>query len=120
MQVAGIDERNLRREDPGTNFVVFIYVGEGEPGMSWSVDSYLLTDVDFTEVLGWLRENVPNDACYSVGVVVEPPRPTADSDVEVMWVLGADFLNTDPRHLTPVEARITEGMLARRHRVTLP
>ncbi len=128
MQVMGIDERKLHREGTGVNFVIFIYKGGDDPNKrpsadgyrSWSVDSYLLTDADFTEVLAWLSENVPHEACYSVGVVLDPPKPTADSEVAVMWVLGADLLNTDPRHWTSVERRIAEGMLSRRHRVSMP
>ena len=128
MQVMRIDERNLCREGTGVNFVVFIYKGGDDPNKSssvdghksWSVDSYLLTDADFTEVLAWLGENLPREACYSVGVVFDPPRPTADSEVAVMWVLGADLLNQDPRYWTSVERRIAEGMLSRRHRVSIP
>lgn len=75
MQVMGIDERKLRREGTGVNFVVFIYEGGDDPNKpssvdgsrSWSVNSYLLTDADFTEVLAWLGENPPREACYSVG-----------------------------------------------------
>jgi len=128
MRVTGIDERKLRRERTGVNFVVFIYKGGEDPNKpssvdghrSWSVDSYLLTDADFTEVLAWLGENLPRKACYSVGVVFDPPRPTADSEVDVEWVLGADLLNSDPHYWTSVERRIAERMLSRRHRVALP
>jgi hypothetical protein len=128
MRVKGIDERKLCREGTGVNFVVFIYEGGDDPNesssvdgpRSWSVDSYLLTDADFTEVLAWLGENLPGKACYSVGVVCDPPRPTADSEVAVVWVLGADLLNSDPRYWTSGERRIAEGMLSRRHRVSIP
>ena len=123
----GIDERRLRRQGTGVNFVVFIFEGGDNPGesssvdghKSWSVDSYLLTDADFTEVLAWLGENLPRQACYSVGVVFDPPRPTADSEVDVEWVLGADLLNEDTRYWTSVERRIAEGMLSRRSRVPM-
>jgi hypothetical protein len=120
MRVMRIDERNLVQDGPGVNFVVFLYEGGDGATTSWSVDSYLVTDAEFTDVLDWLRENLPRHACYSVGVVIDPPGPTADSDVDVTWVLGADVLNTDPRHWTSSERRIAEGMLARRHRVTIP
>ena len=128
MHVTGIDERKLHREGTGVNYLVFIYEGGDDPNRpspadvhrSWSVDSYLLTDADFTEVLGWLGENLPREACYSVGVVFDPPRPTADTEVAVRWVLGADLLNSDPRHWTSVERRIAERMLSRRHRVSMP
>jgi hypothetical protein len=128
MQVMGIDERNLRRQGTGVNFVVFIYEDGDDPNKSssvdgrksWSVDSYLLTDADLTEVLAWLGENLPRNACYSVGVVFDPPRPTAGSEVDVEWVLGADLLNSDPRYWTSVERRIAERMLSRRHRVSVP
>jgi hypothetical protein len=128
MQVMGIDERKLRRQGTGVNFVVFIYEnGSDQTSLrpvdgykSWSVDSYLLTDADFTEVLAWLGENLPRNACYSVGVVFDPPRPTAGSEVDVEWVLGADLLNTESRSWTSVERRIAEGMLSRRHRVSMP
>jgi len=91
MQVMGIDERQLRGEDTGVNFIVFIYEGGDDPNMpssvdghkSWSVDSYLLTDADLTEVLAWLGENLPRNACYAVGVVIDPPSPTASSEVDV-------------------------------------
>jgi len=120
MRVTGIDERNLRRQDTGTDFVVFIYEGGDEQHRSWSVDGYLITDVDFTEVLEWLRDNLPRAACYSVGVVLDPPRPTSESEVDVAWVLGADLLNTHRRNRTQTEQRIAEGMLARRDRVDIP
>lgn len=119
MRVTGIDERMLAQDGPGVNFVVFIYEGGADPDTSWSVDSYLLTDTEFSEVLDWVRQNLPRQACYSVGVVVDPPVPTADSDVDVTWVLGADLLNQDPRHWTATERRIAEGMLARRDRVPI-
>ena len=128
VQVMGIDERKLHREGTGANFVVFIYEGGEDPNRpssadghgSWSVDSYLLTDADFAEVLAWLGEQLPRNACYSVGVVLGPPRPTAASEVAVRWVLGADLLNSDPRYWTSAERRIAEGMLSRRHRVSMP
>jgi len=128
MQVTGIDERKLRREGNGVYFFVFIYEGGDDPNepssvdgyKSWSVDSFLLTDADFTEVLAWLGDNLPRKACYSVGVVFDPARPTADAEVDVKWVLGADLLNSDPRSWTSVERRIAEGMLSRRHRVSMP
>ena len=120
VRVTGIDERSLGRQGTGTDFVVFIYEGGDRPGVSWSVDSYLLTEAGFTDVLEWLRENLPNQACYSVGAVFEPARPTADSEIGVVWVLGADLLNTDPDHWTPVEQRIAREMLDRLGRVTIP
>jgi hypothetical protein len=125
MRVTGIDERRLRRQATGTDFVVFIYEGGGQEGgdqegSSWSVDSYLMSDADFTEVLEWLDENLPEQACYSIGVVFDPPRPTAESVIDVSWVLGADLLNTDPSFWTLTEQRIAQEMLARRHRVVIP
>jgi hypothetical protein len=119
MQIVGMDERHLKRDGPGTNFVAFIYEG-GDATTSWSVDSYLVTDAELADVLEWLQGHLPEKACYSVGVVVDPPRPTETSDVEVTWVIGADVLNMDPRHWTPMERRIAEGMLARRHRTSIP
>src|SRR5215212_1576670 len=117
MRVTGIDARNLRRQGTGTYFVVFIYEGSEESDKSWAVDSCLLTDA--AGVLEWLRNKLPRDACYSVGVVTDPPRPTAASDMHLTWVLGADLLNKQPRHWTSTEHRIAEGMLARRNRVTI-
>lgn len=123
MQVTGFDERYLVRDRPGAHFVVFIYEGgsyeaSGQPSTSWSVDSHLLTDTEFPEVLDWVREHLPNAACYSVGVVIDPAHPTTDTDLDVTWVLGADVLNKPPHYWTPDERRIAEGMLARRDRGT--
>jgi hypothetical protein len=123
MRVTGFDERYLVRDRPGTHFVVSIYQGGsyeggGQPDTPWSVDSHLLTDTEFTEVLGWVRENLPREACYSVGVVIDPAHPTVDSDLDVSWVLGADVLNKPPRYWTSSEQLIAKGMLARRHRDT--
>lgn len=119
MQVAGVDERNLMREDLGSNFLVFIYEGGDAQNMSWSVDSYLLTGTDLPHVVGWLRQNLPTDSCWALGVVRHPAMPTPGSAVDVAWVVGADVLNMAPEHWSPAEHRLAEEMLARRHRVTL-
>ena len=78
MRVTGIDERNLVRDTPGADFVVFIYTGGDASGSSsWSVDSLLLTGTDIPQVLHWLRQNLPTDSCWSLGVVplLLPPHP---------------------------------------------
>src|SRR4051794_6663038 len=118
MQVTGVDERRLVREREGADFVVFIYEGDESPHSSWSVDSYVLTDTDVPQALHWLREHLPNDSCWSLGVVLGPPAPTPDSRLDVAWVVGADVLNQPDR--TPAEQALAEEMLARRHRVELP
>ncbi|MEJ7689797.1 MAG: hypothetical protein WKF76_04845 [Nocardioidaceae bacterium] len=120
MRVTGIDARKLVREGRGANFVVFIYEGGDAPNASWSVDSYLLTDTDLPHVRHWLRQNLPVDSCWCLGVVLDPALPTAESDVNVRWVVGADVLNMAPRHWSSTERRMVEEMLARRHRVALP
>jgi hypothetical protein len=118
MHVTGFDERHMVQEVTGGNFVVFIYEG-GDASRSWSVDSLLLTDTDVPQVLNWLRQNLPTDACWSLGVVRDPSDPTAESDLDVAWIVGADVLNSDPRTWDPDERRLAEEMLARRHRVEL-
>jgi hypothetical protein len=120
MHVTAIDERNLVREGHGSNFVVFVYEGGAAPDTSWSVGSHLLTDTDLPQVLQWLRHNLPVDSCWALGVVMDPSLPTAESDVEVAWLVGADVLNRAPHHWSRAEQRLAEEMLARRHRVTLP
>lgn len=105
MRATGIDERNLVQEGRGANFVVFIYEGGDAPNTSWSVDSLLLTDTDVPQVLDWLRESLPADSCWSLGVVLDPAVPTAESDLSVRWIVGADVLNMAPRHRSPVEKR---------------
>lgn len=118
MKVEGIDERALSREHDGGNFLVFIYEGSGDPRTgSWSVDSYLLTDADLAAVFGWLRENLPVNCCWSLGVVMKPDAPTIESDLSVSWIVGSDVLNMDGHHWTPKERRLAESMLARRHHV---
>jgi hypothetical protein len=119
MQVEGIDERMLRVDDLGSNFVAFIYKGGDEPDTSWSVDSYLLTDTDLPSALNWLSEHLPTDSCWSLGVVQEPRGPTVESELDVEWVIGADVLNVSRGKRSREEQRLAEEMLARRHRVSL-
>jgi hypothetical protein len=83
VRVTGIDERKLVEESPRANFVVFIYEGGDAPEASWSVDSLLLTDTDVQHALHWLRQNLPADSCWSLGVVLNPALPTAESDFKV-------------------------------------
>jgi hypothetical protein len=120
VQVTGFDERHLVREGPGANFVVFIYEGGDTAGRSWSVESLLMTDTDVPQALHWLRQNLPTDACWSLGVVLDPEHPTAESDLKIDWIVGADVLNIDPGKRDPELQRLAEEMLARRHRVHLP
>ena len=120
VRIQGIDERRLARERHGAQFVVFIYDGGDARDASWAVDSRLITDADLSQVLRWLGENVPTGCCWSLGLVRDPVEPTAESDVDVSWIVGADVLNTDPAARSAVEQRTAEEMLARRHRVALP
>lgn len=119
MLVTGFDERCMVREGTGANFAVFIYEGGDAPDRSWSVDSLLLSNTDLPHVLNWLRESLPTDSCWSLGVVLDPDHPTAESDLNVVWIVGADVLNIDPGRLDPEERRLAEEMLARRHTVEL-
>lgn len=121
MRAAGVDERKVRYErEP--EFLVFIY--KGHPGVepidySWSVDSYLFCDTDFAGVLGWLRENLPVDCCWSLGVVQRAPRVPvmADSEFAVAWIVGGDVLNVPVSARSTEVARIARGMMERRHSV---
>lgn len=115
MQVAGFDERQLVAEGIGANFVVYIYEGGDVPGRSWSVDSLLLTDTDVPQVLHWLGRNLPTNSCWSLGIVLDPEQPTAESDLTIAWVVGADVLNAARSKLDPEELRLADEMLARRH-----
>ena len=127
MIVEGVDERMLQGEQSGSSFLVFIYedgdlideTDDGPVNSSWSVDSHLLTDADLPRALEWLREHLPANACWSLGVVRQPARPTTGTDIDVDWIVGADVLNMDPRQRDPQERRLAEEMLARRHSVTL-
>ena len=118
MQVTGIDERRLVDERATASFVAFIYTGGDAPGTSWSVHSYLLTDTQLPEVLGWLSSRLPAGSCWSLGSVLEPARPTPDSSVTVAWIIGSNVLNMDPDDRSPDEQRVATEMLARRHDVT--
>jgi hypothetical protein len=119
MHVSGVDERMLAMDRPGTNYVVFIFEGDHSPDSSWSVDSYLVTDGELVDVLDWLGQHLPKGACYALGVVIAPADPTTDSQLDVLWVLGADVLNMDPHDWTSTERRRAEAMLARRNSVRL-
>lgn len=114
MKVEQIDERHVVQERYGGNFVVFVYDGGGED-RSWAVDSLLITDAYLPEVLRWLRDHLPADNCWSLGAVEHPEAPTAETDLVISWIVGADVLNASE----PVEPAIAAEMLARRHRVSL-
>ncbi len=119
MESQRIDERMLTRERDGGNFLVVIYEGGNHANLhtSWSVDSYLLTQADLPSVFHWLREKLPQDCCWSLGVVEEPHRPTPVTEVNISWVVGSDVLNRDPERLSANERRLAEEMLTRRHHV---
>lgn len=121
MDVQRVDERALGQQGHGADFVVFVYEGGDHPSgnVSWSVDSLLLTDTDVPQVLSWLREHLPVGCCWSLAVVLAPPRPTPASQLDVAWIVGADVLNTSPGDRDADEQRVAEEMLERRHRVTL-
>jgi hypothetical protein len=129
MPVEGFDERHIVREGQGAHFVVFIYTGTDDPEVSWSVNSYLITDADVPEVLRWLAGKLPTDpdteldagtiTCWSLGVVRHPDQPTTESDMDVAWVIGADVLNIPSVSRSAHDQRLADEMLARRHRVTL-
>lgn len=124
MQVQGIDERRLASERNGGHFVVFIYTDGGASQMpgtetSWAVNSLLITDAAMPEVLHWLRENLPSDSCWSLGLVRYPAIPSTETDVDVAWIVGSDVLNMSPRDRSPDQQRIAEEMMARRGQVPL-
>ena len=100
MEVQRIDERRLVSEHNGGHFVVFIYTDDGTPQTSssvtsWAVDSLLITDAALSEVLRWLTENLPTDACWSLGVVREPAEPSPETAMDVLWIAGADVLTLE-------------------------
>jgi hypothetical protein len=131
MNVSLVDDRMVDGERDA-EFLVSIYEGEDQPGYSWSEASYLLTDTDLAGVLSWLRENLPADCCWALGVV-QRPRPVA-ADVgdwpygvevrriptfAVTWIVGGDVLNFDPANRSPEQERLAQSMLARRDSVEL-
>jgi hypothetical protein len=79
--------------------------------------------------LRWLAEKMPTDTdtelesgtitCWSLGVVRHPDQPTTESDMDVAWVIGSDVLNIPSASRSAHEQRLSDEMLARRHRVTL-
>ena len=119
MEITGVDERNVVAERRGTSLVVFVYEGGDEPFRSWSVDSYLLTEVDLPGALAWLTDHLPVGCCWSLGVVRDPDSPTAESELTIEWLIGADVLNTGSDDRSSEEQRLADEMLARRHGVVL-
>lgn len=118
MKVECVDERSLGEQGYGANFVAFIYDGDDDDrDTSWSVDSFLLTETDLPQALGWLRENLPQGCCWSLGVVLEPRRPTPADGIDVAWIIGDDVLNVPPESRDAEEQRVAEEMVTRRHRV---
>ncbi len=120
MIINGVDERHLVRERDNASFLLYIYKGSDTPHTSWSVDSRLIVDAQLDEVLTWLPTELPEDCCWTLGVVTHPQDPSTESDLHVTWIVGADLLNTGPDDRSPEEQRIVDSMLARRHRVALP
>lgn len=110
----------LGTERIGANFLVFIYEGGDRPHHSWSVDSYLLTDTSLADALEWLRNHLPLQSCWALGVVVSPVQPDAGSEVAVHWIVGADVLNSQPHDWSGAERLVAEEMLRRRDMVTFP
>ena len=111
-------------------FFVSIYEGVDKPGYSWSEASYLLADADLAGVLLWLRENLPVDCCWSLGVVQRPKPVAADvgswphrvevrriPTFDVAWIVGGDVLNLDPSTRSAEDERLAQSMLARRDSV---
>ena len=118
--VQGVDERHVVSERDRAHFVLFIYEGGDAPQTSWSVDSRLITDADLTDVLSWLPSQLPQECCWSLGVVRQPDVPTTGSDLDVVWIVGADVLNVDRGHRSPEDQSIAEAMMTRRHHVNFP
>ncbi|HEX5862623.1 MAG TPA: hypothetical protein VFY58_12320 [Nocardioides sp.] len=129
MRATLVDDRMVDGEREA-EFLVSIYEGGDQPGYSWSEASYLLADTDLSGVLSWLRENLPADCCWALGVV-QRPRPVAADFVDwphrvevrriptfkVAWIVGGDVLNSDPAHRSAQQERLAQSMLQRRHSV---
>ena len=120
MIVDGVDERHLVSERDIGSFLLFIYEGSDKPHSSSSVDSRLILGAQLDEVLEWLPTELPENCCWSLGVITHPDDPSSESDLHVAWIVGADLLNFDPRGRSREQQRIVDAMLARRHRVSLP
>lgn len=110
----------LGTEQIGANFLVFIYEGGDRPHHSWSVESYLLTETNLGDALEWIRDHLPPQSCWALGVVVSPVRPDTGSEVAVHWIIGADVLNTQPHDRSAEERLVAAAMLQRRDKVTFP
>lgn len=117
MEATGIDERRMVSERIGADFLVFFYEGEENPGSY--VDSLLLTNADLPAALAWVRDNIPTNACWSLGVITSPTPATTETEVEAAWIIGADVLNLNPDDRSAAEERVAREMLARRDSVDL-
>lgn len=109
MRITPIDERTIRTESTGRDFVLFVYEGGDSEASSWSVDSLLLSQTDLPEVLAWLPGHLPEGTCWSLGVVAEA------ASLDVIWLVGADVLNIAPADRTEDEEALAQEMLARRN-----
>jgi hypothetical protein len=124
MRATPVDERMVEGERDA-EFLVFIYEGGVDGRYPWSVGSHLLADTDLSGVLVWLRENLPADCCWSLGVVQRPnprdegwPLPEGRAAVcDVAWIVGGDVLNSDPATRSAEDERLAQAMLARRDSV---
>ena len=124
MRVTLFDERGFEGYRKA-EFLVYVYEGGDQPGYSWSEAGYHLTDTDLAGVLLWLRENLPADCCWSLGVVQRPnpswegwPLPEGRAAAcTVAWIVGGDVLNFDPATRSAEDERLAQAMLARRDSV---
>lgn len=126
MQVALFDDRMVEGYRDA-EFIASIYEGGDQAGYSWSEASYLFVDADLSGVLTWLRENLPDNSCWALGVVQRPnpryegwPLPEGRAEAcDIAWIVGGDVLNMNPSYRSPEEERLAQSMLARRHLVQL-
>jgi hypothetical protein len=128
MRATLVDDRMVDGERDA-EFFVSVYEGGDQAGYSWSEASYLLADTDLAGVLSWLRENLPADCCWALGVV-QRPRPVAADfgdwpgvevrripTFDVAWIVGGDVLNLAPSTRSAEQELLAQAMLARRQSV---
>lgn len=119
MRVTSVDERRVVHERRLATFVVYIYLGDDSSQVSWSVSSYRLEQADLPQTLQWLRDTLPANSCWSLGIVMDVGPAAHDGDLAVSWLVGSDVLNIPKEHRSDEEQLAAADMLSRRNHVNL-
>ena len=117
MRVVRSTELDSNWEDHDARYRVYFFEGGDQPGRSWSVDTFDVTDAEVVEVISWAETEAGDSRLFAVELVGE-----RDEDVPVVrrrgltWLLGMDANDAARNEL---EQRLQQRMRDRRARHTV-